>query len=313
MSLQKGTIPDPVSMHTLSSTSSCIYGLAENSILGPGKDDNNNCSCKLGPFDNKGGPEQGQRKQPNSQMTLLDLITEDKSFLSHPIEKPAMVTSLAKSGRSFMKGQKAVMSDQIEVEPNAVPLESFTVAQSIQHEIGTSNVPEGLHFSPFLQAQKSYRVKEILLSDLARLSCQAPSSLRSAHMKENNATLSDLHSKYKVVPRLSDLSYDMGIRVVSFHSTTFASIECDSSKSTFKSSLTVQCDRKCVGLPVKGFALMMCRPTEDGVPLSLSRLRRYIDNKLTRDYMGSVFRTFDFSDKSPDDIIQEKQHNVFQR
>lgn len=324
--MQKGTIPESVSLCSLFSATSactCSSGLTKKSIQGSNKDGSSSCSHNLARFRldfARDGSEQGQRKQPDSRKSLLDLITEDESFMSHPIEKNSPVTSLAKCGQSTIKEQKPDMSDQIKVEPRSVPL---SLAQIIQRETGASsvcNMPGELHFNPFRQAQTSCSSKELSLSDLAKLSSRAPSSLRTARVGEKyDITLSDVTSHYKIVSRLPNLSHAMGIHVATLHSTT--SVESAGSAppavSAFKSDITFQFDHRCVGLSIKGksnfFALILSHPTEDSVPHSLSRLRQCIDEKLTKDYISYVFKIFDFSSQSPDDIVQEKQRNVFQR
>ena len=318
----QGTIPESVSLCSLSATSARSSGLTEKPVQVSNKESSCSCSHNLAGFtldSARDGSEQGQKKQPDCQKSLLDLITEDESFVSHPVEKVSVVTSVTKCGQNTIKEQKPDMSDQIKVEPRAVPL---SLARIIQHELGASSVCNmpGEHFNPFRQVQTSCSSKELSLSDLAILSSQAPSSLRHVHVEDKyNITLSDVTSHRKLVTSLPNLSHAVGIHVATFHSTT--SIESAGSAppaiSAFKSDITFQFDHRCVGLSVKGksffLALMLSHPTEESVPHSLSRLRQCIDEKLTKDYIHYFFKIFDFSSQSPDDIVQEKQRNVFQR
>ena len=325
MSLQEGTIPDSVSLCGLSDTSACSSGLTEKCMhcdVQGSKEGSCSCSHNLARFglgSAGDGSEQGQGKQLGSQKSLLDLIAEDECFVSHqPIEESARVTSFVKFDQKITKGQ---MSDLIKVEPKTVPLEPLSLAQVIQQKKGASNMcnmPGVLRFNPFRKAQtgSACSSKELSLSDLAKLSNQAPSSLRPANVEEKNTRLSDLSSHYKVVSRCPSLSHVMGIHGVDFHSTP--SVGSASSApptiTAFKPDITFH---KYVGLSIKGksnfFALMQSHTTEDSVPHFLSRLRRCIDGKLIKDYVNCFFKIFDFSSESPDDIIQEKQHNVFHK
>lgn len=333
MSLQEGIIPDSVSLSSLSDASACSSGLTEKCMhydVQRLKEGSCSCSQNLARFglgSARGMSEQGQRKQLRSpQKSLLELITEDECFMSHhPIEKSARVTSIAKYDQKVTKGLKPDTNDQhvIKVKPRNVPLKPLSLVQLTQQEKGTSNMcnmPGELHFNPFSKAQTGSvcSSKELSLSDLAKLSNQAPSSLRPADVEEKNTILSDLssHYMYKIASSRPNLSHVMEIHVVDFHSTT--SVGSASSAppaiSAFKPDIAFH---RYMGLSIKGksnfFALVLSHPTEDSVPHSLSRLRQCIDGKLIKDYINSYFKVFDFCSQSPDDIVLEKQHSVFQR
>lgn len=325
MSLQERTTSDFVSLYNPSNARGYDFSLTEKPLPGPKKEDSNSCLQKLAPFSLvsvRGGSEQGQRMPPDFQKSLVDLIAEDKSFVSYPVEKNAPVTT---TKGSKIEGRIQDVNNLIKFEPKAVPLEPLSLAQIIQHETGTSfahTMPGELHFNPSVQAQRSCSSNELSLSDLAKLSSQAASSWRPVHVKtSSNRTLSGLGSHYEVVSRIPNLSHDMGIHVEALHSTrhTCTSVEVTSSASpavsAFKSDLTIIYE--CKGSSVKGeshvFALMVSHPIEDSILHSLSRFRQCVHKKLMQDYMRLNFKFFNFSTKSPDDIIQEKQHNVFQK
>ncbi len=311
-----------MSLYSLSSTRAYSFSLTEKRLPGPKKEDSNRCLQKLASFmleSVRDVSEQGQRQQPDSQKSLADLIAEGKSFVSYPVEKDATVIS---TNESTIEGRKRDMKDRIKLEPKAVPLEPLSLAQIIQHETGISyahNIPGELQFNPSVQTQRSCSSNELSLSDLANLSSQASSSSRSAHVKENNTTLSGLSSHYEIESIIPNLSHDMGNHVIALHLTKHTSVEGITSASpavsAFKSDVTI--NRECKGLSVKGksyvFAVMVSHPIEDNVPHYLSRVRQCIHKKLTQDYVSHIFKIFNFSTKSPDDLIQEKQHNVFQK
>lgn len=312
MSTQERTIPDSVSMCNVSSTNACSFCNTEKSLRGPSKEGSKSRCCKLAPYRLESARD-GKRKHPQLFVVVFD--TEDKCFVSHPAEKIAAVTSVSKSGQNFNEGQNPDRSDQIEVERNTVPLEPISLAQIVRHETGAPNVgsmPGELYSNPFAQTRANSGFEDLSLTDLANLSSQAPSCLRHSNVKEKHATLSDLSSHYEIVSELPNLFHNVGVHVVA---TTCASVLSASSvspdMSVFKSNVTVQFDPS-----VKGksdvFALMLSHPAESSIPHSLDRLRQYVDKKLMKEYVCYFFKVFDFSSKSPDDIVQEKQHNVFQ-
>jgi hypothetical protein len=318
VTLQERTASDSVSLYSPSNSSAYSYSLTGKPLPGPKKEDSNRCLHKLVSFRLESvrcGSEQGQRQQPDSQKSLVDLIadSEGKSFVSYPMEKNAPVTS---TNESTIEGQKRDRNNRIK----AVPLESLSLARIIQHETGISyahNIPGELQFNPSVQAQRNCSSNELSLSDLANLSSQASSSSKPAHIKENNATLSGVSSHYEIESRIPNFSH-MGNHVIALHLTRCTSVEGISSASPAVSALKsdVAINHECKGLSVKGksyvFALMVSHPIEDNVPHYLSRVRQCIHKKLTQYYMSRNFKTFNFSTTSPDDLIQEKQHNVFQ-
>ena len=266
-----------------------------------------------------------EQAQVGPQKSLLDLIAEDtscESFLSHQIEKNAGPTSLAKIDQNVVKEQKPV-----EVKPKSVPLEPLSLAKIIQQEKGASNsqpatvssacrMPGELHFNPLRKSQVESSPKQLSLSDLTKLSINPAFSLRVADVGERSATLSDLSSHYKTVSKHPNLSHVVGVHLLESHTTTSVegSGSAPSAITAFKSGIAFQCGHRRVALSMKGksnLALMLSHLTEDSVPHPLSRLRQRVDKKLMENYTKYFFKMFDFSSQSPDDIVQEKQRNVF--
>ena len=323
--LQERTTSDFVSLYNPSNIRGYDCSLTEKSLPGLKKEDSNSCLQKLAPFrlvSVRGSLEQGQRMPPDFQKSLVHLVTDDKSSVSYPMEKNAPVTT-TKESKIHVEGQMQDMNNLIKFEPKAVSLEPLSLAQIIQHETGTSyahSVPGEIHFNPSAQAQRSCSSNELSLSDLAKSSSQAASSWRPVHVKtSNDTTLSGLSSHYEIVSRIPNLTRDMGIHMVALHSTRHTSVEVTSSASpavfAFKSDLTINYEHK--GSSIKGkshvFALMVSHPIEDGVLHYLSRFRHCVHKKLMRDYMRLNFKFFNFSTESPDDIVREKQRDVFQK
>ena len=272
----------------------------------PKKDSVSNSLSELWRGFSRAGPEQFQKKQVWSQKSLLDLVTEDM-----PLD--ARTRSLAGIDENPLRGQKLNIGDQSKIKANPIPSRHFSLAQIVQQEKASTmssshGLSRELHFGVSRNAQTGSMCdsKNLSLSSLARLSSQAASSLRQADAGDKRTTLSDLSNQYTFASSHPSLSNLIGVHVTDSHATmrVGSSGSTPPAVSAISAGITFHKRNK--------FNVITLLLAEESVPHSLSALGQRVNVKLIQDYTKYVFKFFNFSSQSPDDVVRDKQGSVFQ-
>ena len=271
------------------------------------------------------------------------------SHQTEVMRKKDKATSLVELVQSADKQRKPPLSDLIKPQSSSVSLQPLNLAQIIQLEqetaqstssvsvsdhvstaikdvhlsnpmydsepvtisdtCDTHNLSKGLQFSPLGRESKG-----LYLSDLTKLSSKTATSSRFTDTGQKNKTLSDLVQHQQTASKYPSLSQVMSVHaVISVEGSPAASPTC--TLDTFKSGITFQygCGSVTRSMNRRSsfFAQMMSHTVENNLSHSLSKFRQHVHGKLTKYYTRKLFQKFDFSSQSPDDVVQEKQCNVF--
>lgn len=261
-------------------------------------------------------------KQVNYQKSLMDLIAEAERTCDKSLSSDQTQTRMKRDPASFVQKTGGGVEPQMVslVKPNPVSSQPLSLAQIIQQEVGVCDTSTT---SSCTQSTSMHMSELGILESLLSISSQHSLS-DDAKLSSKTATSSSFTSKgqhFHSPPREPSLSRGLDHRKIDSHaiasmmelSSNFAS-STTATLNNFKSAIAFQCSTSDVAVLKKAnFHLTSLVMTQSGVSLSQQRLRLCVHGKLKKSYSQKLFQNFDFSGRSPDDEVQEKQRDVFFR
>lgn len=290
----------------------------------------------------KNSRSQVKQVKHNPQKTLLDIVTENTiSYHAKEVKKRDCHSLVTKP----VHGDR--VSDISRPQHKSVCKQPFSLARIIQHNQEASHStllepvsnrcvylacdtcklvmadtcnpdtpPRDINLISLSETQMTQSSKENFCSDLSELRQSMSDSGRFMDKAQKNKTLSVSVDHQQHISRYANVTRIASVQCLD--SLTIISAESSESLCGFrctlhtKSGIEFQCGN--VSELMEGkllLAVVVSHETKRNLSHSLLRYRKFILDKLRKEYARNSFMTFDFSIQSPDDIVHEKQCDAF--